>query len=151
MLKLGWQVTPTLAPRYWLDPNATPGAQADQDLVQVSPESLGSHTAIIAQSGSGKSFFLGRLIEELLLKTKARCVILDPNADFRRISEVVNESLWRNATYDHRNARGFLPHEESKQKFAPLWTEIPKRIRGGASSNLPRVRTTPSTAAFPLN
>ena len=117
MLTLGWQVTPTLAPQYWLDSKAKPGMQNESDLVQVLPGSLACHTAIVAQSGSGKSFFLGRLIEELTLKTKARCVILDPNADFRRISEVVDGARWKGVKFDFQNSRGFLPHEISKSIF----------------------------------
>src|SRR5271156_4722063 len=93
-LILGWQVNPTLAPRYWLDPTAQAGGQSEQDLVRVPAEALGSHTAIVAQSGSVKSFFLGRLVEELLLQTKARCIIFDPNADFRRIAEPVSADRW---------------------------------------------------------
>src|SRR5688500_9218398 len=87
-LVLGWQVARAGNPRYWLKPNAQVGAQSPDDLVTVPPGSMATHTAIVAQSGSGKSFFLGRLIEELLLRTKARCLIFDPNADFRRAHEV---------------------------------------------------------------
>ena len=131
LITLGWRVTPTLTPRYWLEPGAKPGAQTQEDLVQVPAHALGYHTAIVAQSGSGKSFFLGRLIEELLLASKARCVILDPNADFRRISEVVDESFWTKAKYDHKNARGFLPHEPAKHVFAKPWSQLQTRLLGG--------------------
>jgi hypothetical protein len=130
-LVLGWQVNPTLAPRYWLDPTAKPGSQSEQDLVRVPAEALGSHTAIVAQSGSGKSFFLGRLVEEILLETKARCIIFDPNADFRRIAEVVPADRWNTAKYDYKNARGHLPHEASAQIFAARWQPIRKKILGG--------------------
>ena len=130
-LTLGWQVTPTLAPRFWLDPGAKAGGQSVSDLVRASTESLGSHTAIVAQSGSGKSFFLGRLVEEILLQTKARCVIFDPNADFRRIAETVDANRWKKATYDHRNARGHLPHEKSAREFSVRWNLIDKALLGG--------------------
>jgi hypothetical protein len=130
-LALGWKVTPTLAPKYWLDPDAKPGAQDKDDLVWVPGDALGSHTAIVAQSGSGKSFFLGRLIEELLLATKARCVVLDPNADFRRMSDIVDPSFWTNAKYDHKNSRGFLPHESKRANFEILWSKVRFRLLGG--------------------
>lgn len=87
MLTLGWQVNATFSPKYWLEPGMRPGRQQDSDLVMVPAEAMAYHTAIIAQSGSGKSFFLGRLVEEILLQTKARCLILDPNADFRRFAD----------------------------------------------------------------
>jgi hypothetical protein len=53
----------------------------------IDAKRLGCHTAVLAQSGSGKSFMVGRLIEEILLKTKARVVVLDPNSDFVRLGE----------------------------------------------------------------
>jgi uncharacterized protein len=59
----------------------------------IDARSCGCHTAVLAQSGSGKSFLVGRLIEELLLKTKARIVVLDPNSDFVRLPEV-DEGVW---------------------------------------------------------
>jgi len=130
-LVLGWRVTPTLAPKFWLDPEAKPGLQTDEDLVQVPTDAMGCHSAIVAQSGSGKSFFLGRLIEELLLASKARCVILDPNADFRRFSEVVDKALWTRAKYDPKNARGFLPHEPTRADFATPWSNVQIRLLTG--------------------
>nr|WP_256468823.1 DUF87 domain-containing protein [Bradyrhizobium sp. 173] len=45
---------------------------------------------VVGQSGSGKSFMLARLMEEILLRTRARIVIVDPNGDFRLFSECSN-------------------------------------------------------------
>src|ERR1700747_1818303 len=39
------------------------------------------HTAWLAASGTGKSYSLGVLLEELLLRTSLRLVIFDPNGD----------------------------------------------------------------------
>jgi hypothetical protein len=94
-------------------------------------EMMEAHTIIIAQSGSGKSFFLGRLIEELLLATKARALILDPNSDFRRVQEVQGESLWTNAKYVQSEKKAKLPHEKSRKEFSDLWSQIPMRVRTG--------------------
>jgi DNA helicase HerA-like ATPase len=63
------------------------------DMVRIPTKKMDTHTVIIAQSGSGKSFFLGRLIEEIMIKSKARCLILDPNGDFRKIYKI-DEELW---------------------------------------------------------
>jgi hypothetical protein len=130
-LVLGWTVTPELDPAFWVSPRASLGGWQDNDLVQAHPESVGNHTVIIAQSGSGKSFFLGRYIEEVMLKTMARVIILDPNADFRRIQEVEGEELWQRAAYDLARRRGKLPHEASRDEFATKWQRIPIRIRTG--------------------
>jgi hypothetical protein len=136
-LTLGWQVNAALVPRFWLDAAAKPGTMTNDDLYRIRGEDAGYHTAIIAQSGSGKSFFLGRFVEELLLETKARCIVFDPNADFRRVNEIVNENMWKDARYDHRTARGFLPHEKSAAQFQQNWSKISKRILGGPSINTP--------------
>lgn len=40
------------------------------------------HTFLCGQSGSGKTYSLGVILERLLLETSLRTVILDPNSDF---------------------------------------------------------------------
>lgn len=97
---VGWRVTPGGDPIYWLGPNPRSGSQAENDLVAIRPKDMATHSLIVAQSGSGKSFFLGRLIEELLLHTRAKCVIFDPNADFGRVDTVQDAGMWTHAAYD---------------------------------------------------
>ncbi|KQR49158.1 ATPase [Microbacterium sp. Leaf161] len=46
------------------------------------------HTFWCGQSGSGKTYALGVVLEQLLLRTELPLLILDPNADFVRIDEV---------------------------------------------------------------
>jgi uncharacterized protein len=45
------------------------------------------HTFFCGQSGSGKTYSLGTVLEQLLLRTKLRIVVLDPNSDFIRLNE----------------------------------------------------------------
>ena len=45
------------------------------------------HTFLCGQSGSGKTYALGVLLEQLLIATELRMVVLDPNADFVRLGE----------------------------------------------------------------
>ena len=40
------------------------------------------------QSGSGKTYSLGVMLEQLLLETELRIVVLDPNSDFVRLGEL---------------------------------------------------------------
>jgi DNA helicase HerA-like ATPase len=49
---------------------------------------LANHTLIVGQSRSGKSTVARRLIEEVVLRTTGRVVVLDPNADFVEMNEV---------------------------------------------------------------
>ncbi len=46
------------------------------------------HTFLCGQSGSGKTYSLGLVLERLLLETDLRVVILDPNSDFVRLADV---------------------------------------------------------------
>ena len=46
------------------------------------------HTFFCGQSGSGKTYSLGVVLEQLLLETSLRIVILDPNSDFARLDQV---------------------------------------------------------------
>ena len=45
------------------------------------------HTFLCGQSGSGKTYALGVILERLLLHTGLRIVVVDPNADYVRIGE----------------------------------------------------------------
>jgi|Tabmets5t2r1_1033131.scaffolds.fasta_scaffold07091_2 hypothetical protein len=94
LLVLGWQVTPDGHPIYWLKKDAEIGHHQDSDLVRVSADCMDSRTIIVAQSGSGKSFSPGRLIQELLIRTLCRCLIFDPNGDFSRM-EQLNQDVWQ--------------------------------------------------------
>ena len=64
-------------------------------MVRIPTKKMDKHTVIITQSGSRKSFFLGRLIEEIKIKSKARCLNLDPNGDFTKINEIDEEVMKR--------------------------------------------------------
>jgi uncharacterized protein len=46
------------------------------------------HTFLCGQSGSGKTYSLGVILERLLLETTLRVIILDPNSDYVRLTEV---------------------------------------------------------------
>jgi DNA helicase HerA-like ATPase len=46
------------------------------------------HTFFCGQSGSGKTYALGTVLERLILETRLRIVVLDPNSDFVRLREV---------------------------------------------------------------
>ena len=46
------------------------------------------HTFFCGQSGSGKSYALGTVLEQLLLETSLRIVVLDPNSDFVSIGSL---------------------------------------------------------------
>jgi len=131
IIELGWRVDTTdqLNPTFWAN-DAEPelGSHSPDDLAWIDPTEISRHTVIIAQSGSGKSFFLGRLLEEILLKTQSRVIVIDPNADFRQIGKVVDSNGWRAADpakprYDKEAGFGDLPTETSRTAFETPWSK----------------------------
>jgi Helicase HerA, central domain len=123
-LDLGWIVDTQSHPTFCIQSKDRPDYS---DMVRIPTKKMDKHTVIIAQSGSGKSFFLGRLIEEIMIKSKARCLILDPNGDFRRINEI-DEELWRSdqvltQKYDIKTGMGKLTLE-TKDEFAKNWKPV---------------------------
>ena len=64
-----------------------------------------------------------------MLQTSANCLILDPNADFRRVGEPEGAKLWAEAKYNPLKRKGKLPHESTREEFASRWEKISVRIR----------------------
>lgn len=132
-LVLGWKVTKGLEPQHWDQANAVRGEHKITDVVTATPKSIGHHTIIVAQSGSGKSFFLGRLLEEIALKTRSRIFILDQNSDFRKIGVTKDEKYWTHDDYRYKSKtrQGFLVDEPGPSHFAARWDKIAKRVYAG--------------------
>jgi Helicase HerA, central domain len=57
--------------------------------VALSSAGLNRHTVIVAQSGSGKSYAIGVLLEEILRKTSLRLVVIDTNGDYSRSFDAI--------------------------------------------------------------
>ena len=55
--------------------------------IELDAGGFGRHTFICGQSGSGKTYALGVLLERLLMATNLRVVVLDPNSDYVRLGE----------------------------------------------------------------
>ena len=51
------------------------------------PRRFNRHTFWCGQSGSGKTYALGVVLEQLLVRTRLPIVVLDPNADFVKLRE----------------------------------------------------------------
>src|SRR5512133_4395159 len=79
----------------WLARTAPRGAQLEVGELALAPgvpcrlnaEGFARHTFLCGQSGSGKTYALGVVLERLLLETDLRIVILDPNSDFVGLGE----------------------------------------------------------------
>lgn len=54
---------------------------------RLKAQGFNRHTFLCGQSGSGKTYALGVILEQLMLGTDLRMVVLDPNADFVKLGE----------------------------------------------------------------
>jgi uncharacterized protein len=57
--------------------------------VLLKADGFNRHTFLCGQSGSGKTFALGVVLEQLLLHTTLRIIVLDPNSDFVHLPDVL--------------------------------------------------------------
>ena len=60
--------------------------------VALHASGFGRHSFLVGQSGSGKTYSLGVMLERLLLETDLRMVIIDPNSDYVRLGDVRAQS-----------------------------------------------------------
>ncbi|MCK4391484.1 ATP-binding protein [Candidatus Bipolaricaulota bacterium] len=90
--------------------------------VEVPACEMAHHVAVLGGTGAGKSFFLARLLEELLIRTKARIIVLDSNADYVRMSSI-NSDVWT----DSELAKWLLD-DDCKDEFEALWQPVRTRV-----------------------
>ena len=95
-------------------------------LVEGVPLSLAAggfdrHTFLCGQSGSGKTYALGTILERLLLETTLRIVVLDPNSDFVRLTELRDGR--------RRGPRGPVPRGRVGGRRAPRRGAGTERLR----------------------
>lgn len=58
-----------------------------------------THLAIIASTGSGKSYLAGVLLEELMMPhNRAAVLIVDPHGEYGTLQELQNHPAFREAT-----------------------------------------------------
>lgn len=111
------------------------GPDNDKPLT-LDPRGMFRHTAIIGQSGSGKSFALGRLVEEIILQTNGKLLIFDLNSDFTKIDQV-NKNIFRKTKQCY-----FAPSYEpdTKDGFEKIWENETK-------DNIKTFQSTPEAIA----
>lgn len=61
-------------------------------LAMLDSGGLGRHTFMCGQSGSGKTYSLGVLLERVLVETRLRVVVLDPNSDYGGLAQLRDDA-----------------------------------------------------------
>jgi DNA helicase HerA-like ATPase len=74
--------------------------------VKLDPNGLSRHLAIIAQTGAGKSYLAGKILEDLL-GLGATIIVLDPNSDYVQLRKVMEDERvpFRQARHTEHAAR----------------------------------------------
>ncbi len=86
-------------------------------------EFTSTHMAIIASTGSGKSYLAGVLIEELMSPANKACVlVLDPHGEYGTLKELPNTEAFheRGSLSDYRPRSWILRPERIKVKLSTL-------------------------------
>jgi hypothetical protein len=73
------------------------------------------HTFLCGQSGSGKTYSLGVILEQLLIETDLRMVVLDPNSDFVCLGQVRDDADAALAERYQEAARGVTVYSAGAQ------------------------------------
>jgi DNA helicase HerA-like ATPase len=110
-------------------------ALGDPDVrVRLLPHRFNRHTFWCGQSGSGKTYALGVVLEQLLLNTALPMVIFDPNGDFVRLREAAeepSESEGRSTeAFSQRNIRVLRPSSPDPDSLRVRFVDLPVAAQG---------------------
>jgi len=94
------------------------------------------HTFLCGQSGSGKTFSLGVILERLLIDTSLPMIIIDPNSDFVRLNDLRDKASFDQTLANPSSAGAY---EELSRRYQaatsglrvlrPGGSELPLQIR----------------------
>jgi uncharacterized protein len=95
------------------------------------PHRFNRHTFWCGQSGSGKTYALGVVLEQLLLRTALPMVIFDPNADFVNIEEpsAGHEDSAASRMLSERDIRILRPSSSDESSLRVRFVDLEIRAR----------------------
>ena len=96
----------------------------------LSSSAFNRHTFLCGQSGSGMTYALGVILQQLLAETDLRIVILDPNGDFVRLGELRPDAVER-CRFSSRSegVRVFRPGSAGAEPRRVRWGELTRRTQ----------------------
>ncbi|WP_227411921.1 ATP-binding protein [Cryobacterium sp. BB736] len=94
------------------------------------PRRFNRHTFWCGQSGSGKTYALGVVLEQLLVCTRLPIVVLDPNADFVKLREPSgSEDSDESRILSERNIRILRPSSSNTDPLRVRYLDLPVRAK----------------------
>ncbi len=94
------------------------------------PHRFNRHTFWCGQSGSGKTYALGVVLERLLIQTSLPIVIFDPNSDFVRLGELRPGVSGPEAqALSERNIRILRPASDGAEPLRARFTDLSPRAK----------------------
>jgi DNA helicase HerA-like ATPase len=93
------------------------------------PARFNRHTFWCGQSGSGKTYALGVVLEQLLLHTRLPMVIFDPNGDFVRLPGVLDPDSRAGRTIAERDIRVLRPSSALYDPLRVRFVDMPLAAR----------------------
>ncbi|MFF1877869.1 ATP-binding protein [Leifsonia sp. NPDC058230] len=96
------------------------------------PHRFNRHTFWVGQSGSGKTYALGVVLEQLLIHTALPMVIFDPNADFVRLREIAAGAGESDAAgaIANRDIRILRPSSPDPDSLRVRFVDLPMAAKG---------------------
>ena len=127
--------------------------------VKLDPNGLSRHLAIIAQTGAGKSYLAGKILEDLL-GLGATIIVLDPNSDYVQLRKLIEDERvpYRQARKTEHAARIDLYRVPGIQnrRYSGTWSARPIPTPSASPTWRPRTCATspgcprpPSASARP--
>ena len=124
----------------WLERAAPPRARLPVGSLMLAPDvpfaldagGLDRHTFLCGQSGSGKTYALGVLLEQVVLETELRIVVLDPNSDFARFARPRTDAVAEDAARWGDAAAGIVVRraaESGEERLRLRAAELDTRVR----------------------
>ena len=94
------------------------------------PSRFNRHTFWCGQSGSGKTYALGVVLEQLLIHTALPLLVLDPNADFVRLGEADPAGSADERALAARSIRVLRPGADDPDALRVRFVDLPTRAKG---------------------
>ena len=103
---------------------------APNTAARLLPHRFNRHTFWCGQSGSGKTYALGVLLEQLIIQTSLPVVIFDPNSDFVRLGELREGVSGPEAeALAERDIRVLRPASDGAEPLRSRFTDLSPRAK----------------------